>query len=89
MHNDPSCDVWPNITGAFYTIAGSLSTKTAPSGAFTEVSNSGVNAGAVWFDTATSGEQKQSFDLSSGNSVYANNCIVQSASLHVLVVIKI
>ena len=78
----------PNTVGAFYTIAGALSNITAPSGPFLTVSNTSDKAGAVWFDQGSSGEQKQSFDLSSENSVYAEGATVQSSALQVLACIK-
>ena len=70
-------------------IAGAVSNQTSASGAFDYTGRTGVKAGAVWFDSGTSNEDKIEFSLNRDNSAYAEGATVQQNALQVLVCIKI
>lgn len=78
----------PNISGQMFFIAGAVSNQTSASGAFDYTGRTGVKAGAVWFDSGTSNEDKIEFSLNRDNSAYAEGATVQQNALQVLVCIK-
>lgn len=70
-------------------IAGAVSNQTSAAGAFDYTGRTGTKAGAVWFDTGSSNEDKIEFNSSSDNSIYSEGGTVQQAALQALVCIKV
>lgn len=69
-------------------IAGAVSDQTSATGAFDYTGRTGTKAGAVWFDSGASNEDKIEFNSSSDNSIYSEGGTVQQAALQALVCIK-
>lgn len=78
----------PNISGQMFFIAGAVSNQTSATGAFDYTGRTGTKAGAVWFDSGSSNEDKIEFNSSSDNSIYSEGGTVQQAALQALVCIK-
>ena len=78
----------PNISGQMFFIAGAVSNQTSATGAFDYAGRTGTKAGAVWFDSGASNEDKIEFNSSSDNSIYSEGGTVQQAALQALVCIK-
>lgn len=78
----------PNIAGSMFFIAGAVSDQTSATGAFDYTGRTGTKAGAVWFDSGASNEDKIEFNSSSDNSIYSEGGTVQQAALQALVCIK-
>lgn len=89
MFNSPSMfGRDPNISGQMFFIAGAVSNQTSATGAFDYAGRTGTKAGAVWFDSGASNEDKIEFNSSSDNSIYSEGGTVQQAALQALVCIK-